>query len=303
MGRLILRVLFVLGVFLSSLSSVHAEKNQELKGYFQSSKKMNTVNLLVRGGEIEKTLVLDVNGVKKFQRELYGSVESVDICAIEGTGRNAIVVFSCDSGNGPNCQQENIYFNPEFKNYESYHRPTMIYEGYEERDGDFCRWPEHRTQKTAFLDLLHEWRPGAGEDYLLPYTKQKKEDFTAPVKSVSADQLAEGMLKLAPYIGHYIYSETLHEDKTWRIHALTGTDFCDAEGIVIAENLKQKTYQAIYAIPSGCSKAVNYPPRVLSLKNNKMEAEFCTDCSWYGDWGVFEWDLKTHRVRYLRKAE
>lgn len=300
---MILRIFVIVGFIFCTLTPALAEENRELKGYFQSSKNMITVNLIIRGGEIKKALILEENGVKKFQRELYGRVESVDICAIDGTGRNAIVVFSCDTGNGPNCQQENIYFNTEYKEYESYHRPTMIYEGYEESDGDFCLWPDHQASKTAFLDLLHEWRPGAGEDYLLPYTKQKKEDFTAPVKSVSPDQLAKGMLKLAPYIGHYIYSETLHEDETWRIHALTGTDFCDAEGIVIAENLQQKTYQAIYAIPSGCSKAVNYPPRVLSLKNNKMEAEFCTDCSWFGHWGVFEWDLKSHRVRYLREAE
>jgi hypothetical protein len=301
-------IVFALCFLPYSASAFDHERFAErrIDGNFISPGQTSTVIINTVFNDTEDKLVLKHPGLKSLEIEIRGAVQSVSTCFSENQTRDNLVISVCDGGNGPNCHASYVYVDTKKKALAEYAINSTFGELAIEVDADdltFCRWERTRDAEEAFETVLTRWSPRNSDDYYVPFANTETTAFAMPVKSLTPQQVAAGLTKLGPYLSGPLIMETLAEDDQWRLSAVSNTATCNGNGIVIAYDKTRKTFTALYHIPSGCSKALNYPPHELHLNGNTLTGRFCTYCEWHGKWAVFNWDLLNHQVQRINNLE
>lgn len=82
--------------------------------------------------------------------------------------------------------------------------------------------------------------------------------------------------------------------ESWRVIQVLGTTVCDAEGVVLVLDRRNRSWRTIYDVPSGCSKELNFPMRGMTVKGSRLFASICSGtCDGLGDYQDFIIELDT----------
>ena len=84
--------------------------------------------------------------------------------------------------------------------------------------------------------------------------------------------------------------------KAWRVVQILGFWTCDAKGVVLLLHRKTSAWKAIYDVPSGCFKKLNFPFRGMVVQDGRLFVSACTSCGGWGLYDEFVVDLRTLRV-------
>ncbi len=95
-----------------------------------------------------------------------------------------------------------------------------------------------------------------------------------------------------------VYADAAARER-WLVVQILGGAFCDAEGAVLLLERKTGRWKSIYDVPTGCSKAWNYPMRGMVVAGDRLYAGLCIDCMYWGSYADFEIDLHALRAVYL----
>ena len=87
--------------------------------------------------------------------------------------------------------------------------------------------------------------------------------------------------------------------ESWLVVQILGGPLCDSDGAALLLERETGLWQSIYDVPSGCSKAWNFPMRGMVVAGDRIYAALCFDCRYWGDYANFEIDLRAHRAARL----
>ncbi|MDX8392013.1 MAG: hypothetical protein R8K53_05520 [Mariprofundaceae bacterium] len=102
--------------------------------------------------------------------------------------------------------------------------------------------------------------------------------------------------------GMHFEIEVLAENEQWRVVLVSSMQGQNSSwGVVLAENRISATWRSFYDVPGGSSKVFIFVPHDATLTGDILQLKLCTDCSWWGEYGQFQVNLKT--FSYTQLAE
>ena len=167
--------------------------------------------------------------------------------------------------------------------------------------GGQCVWRPRKAARTLFDNTIETLRAGIEELDDEALALAVGETRTLPTRPLPGDVVRHWLYALhtqAPAFATFEtarYSDESHP-QPWRILQILGRQLCGAPGVVLLQDTRSGQWRSIYAVPSGCSKSLNFPLRDMAITGDTLFAKFCTDCIFWGQYGTFMLDLPTNRV-------
>ena len=162
-----------------------------------------------------------------------------------------------------------------------------------------CLWRERKRRFDAYdaamtalrIDRGAESEDGESDDARsgpLPWREIAAEEARARLAALRGIARFEGA----------VYADAAARER-WLVVQILGGAFCDAEGAVLLLERETGRWKSIYDVPTGCSKAWNYPMRGMVVAGDRLYAGLCIDCMYWGSYADFEIDLRALRAVYL----
>ena len=163
-----------------------------------------------------------------------------------------------------------------------------------------CLWRDRQQGHEVFLNVLSALR--VGQDADLP----EGAGIVLPVRELSAEVATQQLLALdavQPRLAEFeaaVYADQAGRT-TWRVIQVMGTTLHDARGVVLVEDRRTETWQALYDIRvgSGGMESLHYPAQFMVVAGNTLTAKLPIGSLSYHIWGCFEIDLPTSRATSL----
>ncbi len=162
-------------------------------------------------------------------------------------------------------------------------------------DGN-CLWQDRRKGRKIFADAMSDLR--VGREVNLRHVSELP---TRIVPRAAVHKWLKALDGIARFEGA-VYAGDV-DRAGWRVVQVYGVWHCESEGVVLLLDRKTESWRAIYDVPSGCMKVLNFPLQDMVIKDNRLHIWACTVC---GSWGAYEEfivDLRTLRVTPVRADE
>ena len=156
-----------------------------------------------------------------------------------------------------------------------------------------CRWQERRDAHQSFKAAMSALRIGADLD-------AGSLEFDLPTRPVPTETVRRWLPALNEFatLEGAVYADDSGR-AAWLLVQVLGMTLCDAEGVVLLFDRQRRSWRAIYDVPSGCTKTLNFPMRAMVVKGNQLFASICRDCIGWGDYWDYVIDLRSFRVTAL----
>jgi len=237
-------------------------------------------------------------------------VDFAGLCRDPVSGRDHAVVSKTGTGSGsiPSTQ------------YWSVHPDTqqLTLEYSENHSGDAgdnvdcgadgrCLWRQQKAARAVFDDAMAALRAGIElEDEALDIAVG--DSLLLPTRPLSAETVQHWLHALRTHAAAFATIETLDFSENapgqpWRLVQILGRELCSAPGVVLVHDTRSGQWHSLYAVPSGCSKVLNFPLLDMVITGDTLLASACTDSHYWGAYGAFAIDLKTHRITRVEPTD
>ena len=250
-----------------------------------------------------------VHSVGLWDSEFVGFVA---LCRDPVSGRDHVVVSKTGSGSGsiPSNQYWSVHPDTQQLTLEYQENPIVG-----EDDPEFgprslvgadgqCQWRQQKAARGVFDDAMAVLRNEIKlEDEALDVAVG--DSLTLPTRAVSAETVQHWLHALRTQATAFATIETLNfgGHTPWRLVQILGRELCSAPGVVLLHDTRSGQWHSLYAVHSGCSKALNFPLQDMVITDDTLLASACTDSHYWGAYGAFAIDLKTHRITRVDPAE
>ena len=169
-----------------------------------------------------------------------------------------------------------------------------------------CQWRQQKAARAVFDDAMAVLRDEIElDDRVLDIAVG--DSLPLPTRPLSAETVRHWLHALRIQAAAFATIETLDLSESapgqpWRLVQILGRELCRAPGVVLLHDTRSGQWHALYAVPSGCARALNFPLRDMMLSGDTLVASACTACSFWGAYGTFAIDLRTHRITRVEPA-
>ena len=239
-------------------------------------------------------------------------VDFVARCRDPISGRDHVVVSKTGSGSGsiPSEQYWSVHPDTQQLTLEYQENPIVG-----EDDPEFgprslvgadgqCQWRQQKAARGVFDDAMAALRAGIElKDEALDIAVG--DSLTLPTRAVSAETVQHWLHALRTQATAFTTIETLNFGgrAPWRLVQILGRELCSAPGVVLVHDTRSGQWHSLYAVHSGCSKSLNFPLLDMRIAGDTLLASACTNSHYWGAYGAFAIDLKTHRITRVGPAE
>ena len=230
------------------------------------------------------------------------------------SGRDHVIVSKTDGGSGSIPSNQYWSVQPDTKQMRLEYEQGVLIDKEAERvpwpqslvgaDGQ-CRWRQYSAARGVFHSAIAALRVGT---VLLALDLEAGETLTPPTRPLPAAVVRHWLHELHTHTPAFATFETARDSgeshtQSWRVLQILGRQLCNAEGVVLLQDMRSGQWRSIYDVPSGCQKSLNFPLLDMRITGDTLFAKFCTECSWWGDYGEFTLDLPTNRITRLEEEE
>ncbi len=239
-------------------------------------------------------------------------VDFVGRCRDPISGRDHAISSALEGGAGGSSYLQYWSVQPDTEQVTlEYRQGRFMGEGGEPlRDADGrCVWRPRKAARTLFDNTIAALRAGIeeldAEALALLAVGDTRTLPTRPLPAAVVRRWLHALHTHAPVFATFETARYSEESPTqsWRLIQILGRQLCRAPGVVLLQDTRSGQWRSIYAVPSGCSKTLNFPLQDMVITGDTLFADFCTDCIFWGRYGKFRLDLPTNRVTRLEETE
>ncbi len=160
-----------------------------------------------------------------------------------------------------------------------------------------------RKNDALFEAAIAAIRPGLEEVDIKAQKGEIPRLSPRRLQSTEVERWLRALAAMRPSVARFEsarYSTESSREK-WTVVQVLGIGF--APGVVLVRDHAKDTWHAIYAVQPGASKAFNYPMSNMVIVGDELHARICTSCQFWGEYGSFGINLRTHRIYALHSED
>ena len=170
-----------------------------------------------------------------------------------------------------------------------------------------CQWRQQKAARAVFDDAMRVLRPHIDRTRGPAQGMEVGDSRLLLTRTLPTETVQHWLHELRTYAAAFATVDTLDVSAhtpapPWQIVQILGRELCRAPGVVLLHDIRRAQWHALYAVSSGCSKALNYPLRDMVLSGDTLLASAHTGRPFSGSYGAVAIDLHTHRLTRVEPA-
>ena len=242
-----------------------------------------------------------------------GIVDLVALCRDPVSGRDHAIVSKGASGSGSIFSRQYWSVHPDTQQLTLEYRENRIIGDVGNAEWDLrllvdadgqCQWRQEKAGRAVFDDAMAVLRDEIElEEEALDIAVG--ESLPLPTRALSAETVRHWLHALRTQASPFATIETAPDSDQahagpWRIVQILGREVCRAPGVVLVHDTRSEQWHSLYAVYSGCSRALNFPLRDMVITGDTLLAAARANRRAYGAFAI---DLQTHRITRVEPAE